>query len=679
MKNTMRLKSKLARSPSRLVLTLLGVAIASGVQAQSMNYGSLEDLFGEAVTTSATGQPQRASEAPAPMTIITAEEIAHSGARTIPDILNRVAGVDVLSWGVSGADVGVDGYNQGNNPRLLVLVNGRQVYLDHYGVTIWSAIPVQLPEIRQIEVVKGPQAALFGFNAVSGVVNIITYNPLYDDVGAAQVTVGSQGQKEFDAVKSVKLGDKVGVRFSAGGWNMDEYGTASDKLIQGLRGNGSMRRAASMDSLAQITPDVQAGFEGTWSRADEFGMTALQGPTQGQYQTRSFKGTVKANTDWGLVDATAYSNHLDYHLNLLNNGAITSVASDTDTTVVQVQDLVKLTPTLTTRVGLEYRDNSIDSSPGKGATTGYQDFALSNMYNWQASDTLSLTLAGRWDHTWLNRSGFAPVPFTSADYDNRAFNTFSYNAGVVWHPSADDTITATAGRGIQSPTLIELGNNTVSKQAPGSVQVTGNPYVNPTVVTNYELGYQRAISAINGAAKVSALYQKTEDYKSIAFSSIHFINGYPTILLGENFGNSKEWGTEAELHGKLDGMRWSASWTWLNPIDSFTFKPGTVPVNYQLSTPKNTVKGNIGYDFGRWTTDLFLYWKSDYQAYYQTAKGPGLYTVSQGLTAQAAVSYKVSDDFSLTLAGSNLLQDHTQLSVAPKAERRVWGTATYKF
>ncbi|MBB6254413.1 TonB-dependent receptor plug domain-containing protein [Nitrospirillum iridis] len=681
MKNTGTFKSVLSRTPSRLVLGLAGaLAAASGAQAQSMNYGSLEDLFGEAVTTSATGKPQRASEAPAPMTIISADEIAHSGARTIPDVLNRVAGVDVESWGVSGADVGVDGYNQGNNPRLLVLVNGRQVYLDHYGVTIWSAIPVQLAEIRQIEVVKGPQAALFGFNAVSGVVNIITFNPLYDSVGSAQVTVGTQGQKEISVVKSVKLADNLGVRLSAGGWNMDEYGTNSgNSIVAGQRSNGSLRRTASLDSLAQISPTIQAGFEGTWSRADQFEVGAIQEPHQGIYQTHSFKGTVKADTDWGLIDATAYSNHLDFRLRFLNAGTTGEVGTSTDTTVVQLQDLLKLTPSLTTRVGLEYRNNSIDSYPLSGSTTGYQDFGLSNMYDWAIADTVSLTVAGRWDHTWLNHGGFTPVPFTQADYDNRAFDSFSYNVGVVWRATADDTVTVTAGRGIQSPTLLELNNNTVSQPAPNSLIITGNPNVNPTVVTNYELGYQRALAFLNGSAKVSVFYQKTQDFKTISLSTIHVVAGYPSLFVGDNFGESTEWGAETELRGKVGGVRWSASWTWLNPSDHFTFPAGAAPVDYQKSTPKNTVKGNVGYDFGRWSTDLFLVWKSDYQAYYQTMAGVSLLSVSPGLTAQAAISYKVSDDFSLTLAGSNLLRDQTQLSVAPKAERRVWGTATYQF
>ena len=60
----------------------------------------------------------------------------------------------------------------------MVLINGRQVYMVDYGRIVWGNLPVQLNEIRQIEVIKGPNSALYGFNAVGGVINIITYDPL---------------------------------------------------------------------------------------------------------------------------------------------------------------------------------------------------------------------------------------------------------------------------------------------------------------------------------------------------------------------------------------------------------------------------------------------------------------------------------------------------------------------
>jgi outer membrane receptor for ferrienterochelin and colicins len=74
---------------------------------------------------------------------------------------------------------------------LLVLVNGQQVYLDDLGRTQWYTLPVTLEEIRQIEIIKGPNTALYGFNAVSGVINIITYDPLLESVNSATLRGGT--------------------------------------------------------------------------------------------------------------------------------------------------------------------------------------------------------------------------------------------------------------------------------------------------------------------------------------------------------------------------------------------------------------------------------------------------------------------------------------------------------
>src|SRR4030088_1854403 len=83
--------------------------IPSASHAQSIDYGSLEQLFGESVTTSATGSPQRVTEVPANMEIITADEIRRSGADNIPDILQFIAGVDVRRYSFAQAEVSVRG------------------------------------------------------------------------------------------------------------------------------------------------------------------------------------------------------------------------------------------------------------------------------------------------------------------------------------------------------------------------------------------------------------------------------------------------------------------------------------------------------------------------------------------------------------------------------------------
>ena len=109
--------------------------------AQTLDYGTLEQLFHEPVTASATGKPQRASDAPVNMEIVTQDDIRRSGATSIPGVLQFVTGVDVRQYGIADAEVGIRGYNQPYNPRLLVLVNGRQVYSDDYGHVTWPNDP----------------------------------------------------------------------------------------------------------------------------------------------------------------------------------------------------------------------------------------------------------------------------------------------------------------------------------------------------------------------------------------------------------------------------------------------------------------------------------------------------------------------------------------------------------
>ncbi len=96
-------------------------------RAQAVDYGTLEQMFGEPITSSVTGKPQRASEVPGDLTIITQDDIRRSGATSIPDVLQWVTGVDVRSYSFGDAQVGLRGYDQALNPRLLVLVDGRQV------------------------------------------------------------------------------------------------------------------------------------------------------------------------------------------------------------------------------------------------------------------------------------------------------------------------------------------------------------------------------------------------------------------------------------------------------------------------------------------------------------------------------------------------------------------------
>ena len=136
------------------------------------------ELIKEEETVSiASRYEQPISQAPSNVYVITDEDIRQSGATDLPTVLRRIPGLEVMQ--MSGADfnVSVRGDNQTAANKLLVLVDGRSIYVDVQASVFWKAIPVTLPEIKRIEFIKGPASAVYGFNAFDGVVNIITKSP----------------------------------------------------------------------------------------------------------------------------------------------------------------------------------------------------------------------------------------------------------------------------------------------------------------------------------------------------------------------------------------------------------------------------------------------------------------------------------------------------------------------
>ena len=110
----------------------------------------------EETVSIASRHEQPISKAPANVYVITDEDIRHSGAADLPTVLRRIPGLEVTQ--MTGADFNVSarGNNQLFSNKMLVMVDGRSIYTDSQGGVFWKMIPVTLPEIKRIEVLKGP-------------------------------------------------------------------------------------------------------------------------------------------------------------------------------------------------------------------------------------------------------------------------------------------------------------------------------------------------------------------------------------------------------------------------------------------------------------------------------------------------------------------------------------------
>jgi iron complex outermembrane receptor protein len=153
---------------------------------------SIEDLLNLEIT-SASRKRQRVEDVAAAVFVITRDDIRRSGMTTIPDVLRLAPGVDVAQINSNKWAVSVRGFNGLYANKLLVLVDGRSVYSRLFAGVLWGAEDLVLDDIDRIEVVRGPGAAMWGANAVNGVINIVTSSAAETQGGLVRVEAGHAG------------------------------------------------------------------------------------------------------------------------------------------------------------------------------------------------------------------------------------------------------------------------------------------------------------------------------------------------------------------------------------------------------------------------------------------------------------------------------------------------------
>lgn len=164
----------------------------------------LSDAY-ERVIVTASRYGQSPLDSPSTISVISGQDIRMSGATNVPDLLRRAVGVEVMSLSGAQPDVSIRGFNQEISNKVLILVDGRGVYWDILATPLWGTLPISLDEIERIEITRGPGSAVYGANAMTGVVNIITKLPgegenlIHVDGGQpgySQGTLMTTGRKE---------------------------------------------------------------------------------------------------------------------------------------------------------------------------------------------------------------------------------------------------------------------------------------------------------------------------------------------------------------------------------------------------------------------------------------------------------------------------------------------------
>ena len=148
-------------------------------------------LPGEEVVVTASKSESSLVNAPATMSVVSSETIETSPAQNYGDLLRSVPGLNVIQ--MSARDINLtsrQGTSTLSNSQL-ALLDGRSIYLDFFGLILWDFVPSNPSDIKQIEVVRGPASAVWGANALTGVVNIITKTPRESPGGSVTLGAGT--------------------------------------------------------------------------------------------------------------------------------------------------------------------------------------------------------------------------------------------------------------------------------------------------------------------------------------------------------------------------------------------------------------------------------------------------------------------------------------------------------
>ncbi len=250
---------------TRHIRTILNRSTLSLTIGALLSTAALADDMGNIIVT-ATRFPEAVTAQASNITVITQADIEHTPARSVPDLLKNIAGLDVRSlYGSMGIDTGVDirGTGEAAGSNVLILLDGQRINPVDMGSTKWETLP--LSTIKQIEIVRGSSSVLHGDRAVNGLINIIT-----DKSDKLRATLkaegGSYGYSALDASVAGGSDGWYGKLFAhdarTDGWRQN-----SDAKQTSAGGRAARRFAAGEAFLDFSTYREQFGLPGSISRA----------------------------------------------------------------------------------------------------------------------------------------------------------------------------------------------------------------------------------------------------------------------------------------------------------------------------------------------------------------------------------------------------------------------------
>jgi outer membrane receptor for ferrienterochelin and colicins len=193
-------------------------------------------ILGDEIVVSATRRPEKLTQAPASISVITAKDLDQLASFNVGELASKIQGVEFVRTGVNGVGINARGFNNAFNAKILAMTDGRNSMMaGGSGLAAGIMNTIIKEDVERVEVVLGPNSALYGPNAHNGVVNTISKDPRRYQGTTFAIDAGNQSVLSFRLRHAMKLSDKFAFKVTAEHTQGDDF-TFNDSVYVG---NGS--------------------------------------------------------------------------------------------------------------------------------------------------------------------------------------------------------------------------------------------------------------------------------------------------------------------------------------------------------------------------------------------------------------------------------------------------------
>jgi outer membrane receptor protein involved in Fe transport len=644
----------------------------------------------ETVVVSASRSEQQLVNAPAAVSVINTNTIESSPATNVGELLRAVPGMNVTQVSARDVNITTRGATSTLSTSQLALVDGRSVYLDFFGMVMWDLVPTNPHEIKQIEVVRGPASAVWGANAMSGVVNVITRSPreLAEDGRGNSVTIGFGGFNRdvtgsddsagtlfyVNGSHASAVNDKWAYKVSASYFTQDALPRPTGSLPSGTPYPPFVNTGTSQPKLdGRVDYDMMDGGRLTVS-GGVAGTEGLIHTGIGPFDVDS-----SSRMAYATVRYAKAGRRVVFFTNLLNGDAANlltvgpnrqpiGLAFDTKTFDVEAGDVYAIGTQHALSFGGNFRRNMFDISlapdsedRNEGGAYIQDEIFLGNQFRW--------VIGGRIDK------------FSSIDNA-----VFSPRTTLMYKPTNDQTFRVSFNRAFRAPSLIN-NHLDVTILTPVTLpiaglfafptQALGNPDLEQETLTAFEVGYTGVV-APRTTFSASVYWNNTDG--SIGFTPVAFYspaapppgwplpapfvpaNTLPSRFTYLNLGTVKDKGVELGVDTAVNtflNLFVNYSYQWMPEIEDF---PLGVTINDVNWPAKNRFNAGFNVNSMKWLGNVSVnytdeaYWQDVLDARF--AGTTDAFTLVNGAIGYRWLNERVVTTLKLTNIGNQEIQQH---------------------